>query len=107
MSSRLTDFLNALRELQKINPEFPLQYAICLTVVAHNEGISLTQLSNTTGIPLSTVSRIIGTLSHKKKLSYNLIEVNISAAERRRKELYLSARGRLLVNTIAKQLSRS
>lgn len=95
-------FLNLLRELQKIDAEFPLQYAVCLAEISLEEGLSLTDLSTRTGMALSTVSRIIGALSkHRQKgAPYNLIRVKISAAERRRKELYLTPRGRAVIGGI-------
>jgi hypothetical protein len=42
MEKEIRKFLILLRELQKINPEFPLQYAVCLAEIALDEGMSLT-----------------------------------------------------------------
>jgi DNA-binding MarR family transcriptional regulator len=99
----LMDFLILLRELQKIDPEFPLQYAVCLAEISLKEGLSLTRLSEITGMPLSTVSRIVGALSkHRQKgAPYNLVRVSISAEERRKKEIYLTSRGRALVSSLS------
>ncbi len=96
MDQQLVRFLSLLRELQKIDPEFPLQYTVCLCEIARDEGMSLTALSQRTGMPLSTVSRIVGALSQNRQrgVPYNLVRVVLSASERRRKELYLSVRGR-------------
>lgn len=95
-------FLRLLRELQKIDPEFPLQYAVCLMEITLHEGLSLTSLSEKTGMPLSTISRIVGALSrHRQRgLPYELIRVEISSTERRRKALYLTPRGRLVISGI-------
>lgn len=94
--------LTLLRELQSIDPEFPLQYALCLLEVAQDEGQSLTTLSETTGMPLSTISRIIGALSDHRQRGepYGLVEVTISAAERRRKEITLTAKGKNLIEKL-------
>jgi DNA-binding MarR family transcriptional regulator len=91
-----------MRELQKIDPEFPLQYAVCLAEISLKEGLSLTRLSETTGMPLSTVSRIVGALSkHRQKgTAYGLVRVVISAAERRKKEIYLTPRGRAVIGSL-------
>ncbi len=107
MNEQMEQFLLLLRELQKIDPEFPLQYAVCLAEIAMDEGLSLTQLSEKTSMPLSTVSRIIGALSkHRQKgPPYGLVRVNVSAAERRRKELYLTPRGRAIISSVAALLS--
>ncbi len=95
-------FLVLMRELQKIDPEFPLQYAICLAEITINEGISLTGLSEKTGMPLSTISRIAGALSkHRQKgTAYGLVKVSVSALEKRRKELHLTTRGHAVMNGI-------
>ena len=63
MKKEIEGFLVLLRELQKIDPEFPLQYAVCLAEIALDEGLSVTDLSNRTGMAISTVSRIVGALS--------------------------------------------
>ncbi len=99
----IEEFLLLLRELQKIDPEFPLQYAVCLAEISMDEGLSLTQLSNRTGMALSTVSRIVGALSkHRQKgVPFGLIKVTISPEERRRKELYLTPKGRAVLGSIS------
>ncbi len=102
MKKRVEDFLVLLRELQKIDPEFPLQYAVCLSEIALDEGLSLTALSEKTSMPLSTVSRIVAALSEQRKKgkAYGLIRVTISATERRRKEIHLNDKGREAIKSI-------
>ncbi len=106
MYKGLEKFLKILRELQKIDPEFPLQYAVCLAHISMNEGLSLTTLSQKTGLALSTVSRIVGALSRQRQkgTAYDLIKVHISPQERRRKELYLSVRGKAVMSSIDSML---
>lgn len=101
--AKIQIFLHLLRELQKIDQEFPLQYAVCLAETSLNEGLSLTQLSEKTGMALSTVSRIVGALSnHRQKgAPYGLIKVSISEKERRRKEIYLTAKGKAIIDSIS------
>ncbi|GJL85187.1 MAG: hypothetical protein DHS20C02_09620 [Micavibrio sp.] len=102
MKKEIEEFLLLLRELQKIDPEFPLQYAVCLAEIAMDEGLSLTQLSQKTGMALSTVSRIVGALSkyRQKGPPFGLIKVTVSATERRRKELTLTAKGKAVIESI-------
>ena len=102
MTKETLTFLDVLRELQKIDPEFPLQYAVCLSVIALYEGLSLTALSEKTGMALSTISRIVGALSTQRQMGkpYNLVRVEISARERRKKELYLTPLGRTVIGRI-------
>jgi len=107
MKKEIEDFLELLRELQKIDPEFPLQYAICLGEIALNEGISVTELSNRTGLALSTVSRITGALSKYRQMGepYELINLEISEKSRRTKEIYLTSKGHRTIKSIAIILS--
>lgn len=106
MKKPIAKLLSLLREFQKIDPEFPLQYAICLTEIYLDEGLSLTRLSEKTGMALSTVSRIVGALSkHRQKGSpYGLVKVVIAAEERRRKELYLTAKGKAIMDSLSEIL---
>lgn len=94
--------MRLLRELQKIDQEFPLQYAVCLAEISTDEGMSLTALSQKTNMSLSTISRIVGALSkHRQKgTAFGLVKVKISATERRRKELYLTAKGKAVIDSI-------
>lgn len=107
MTNEIKRFLLLLRELQKVDPEFPLQYAVCLAEISLDEGLSLTVLSERTGLALSTVSRIVGALSkHRQKgAPYGLVRVAVSVEERRRKELHLSQRGRAVIAGIGDILS--
>jgi DNA-binding MarR family transcriptional regulator len=104
MAAAIENFILLLRELQKIDPEFPLQYALCLAEISTNEGLSLTHLSERTGMPLSTVSRIVGALSRHRQSGtpYGLVRVTISASERRRKELYLTQEGSRVMSGITR-----
>jgi len=94
--------LTILYKLKEIDPEFPLQYAICLMEISRNEGCSLTDLSTKTGLALSTVSRITGALSkfRQKGTPYELIEMRVSETERRKKELYLTDKGHKTVKDL-------
>ena len=99
----INTFLLYQRELQKIDPEFPLQYGVCLAEIALNEGLSVTDLSKTTGMALSTVSRIVGALSKYRQRGgkpYGLIRASISKTERRRKELHLTPKGQAVIDAI-------
>jgi DNA-binding MarR family transcriptional regulator len=102
MSQNISAFLRLMRELQKIDPEFPLQYAVCLGEIALEEGLSLTRLSEKTGMPLSTISRIVGALSRRRQQGapYDLVRVAIAPQERRKKQIFLTPRGRAFIASI-------
>jgi DNA-binding MarR family transcriptional regulator len=98
--------LEILQRIQKIDSEFPIQYLICLVVVSQDEGCSITNLAEKSGLALSTVSRIVGALSDYRQLGqpYGFIDVRISEKERRRKELYLTDLGREALKNILQPL---
>ena len=102
MKRQIHHFLRLLRELQGIDAEFPLQYAVCLGEIALEEGLSLTRLSEKTGMPLSTVSRIVGALSsHRQRgAPFELVRVTVAPQERRKKQIFLSPRGRAVIDRI-------
>lgn len=108
MTSRIEHFLKLLGHLQKIDPEFPLQYAICLCEIAIDEGLSLTDLSERTDMPISTISRIVGALSEKRQRgeAYGLVHVILSPAEKRRKQLYLSPHGKSFIGRVEETIAR-
>ncbi len=100
--------LDILRRIQKIDAEFPIQYAICLVEIAQNEGCSVTFLAEKTNLALSTVSRIVGALSDYRQLGqpYGFIELKISPTERRRKEICLTELGRTSLKEIVQPLAK-
>lgn len=103
LTSAHTDlFLDLLHQLEQVDPEFPLNYSICLVHIAKDEGMSLTQLSERAHLSLSTVSRIVGALSNYRQngQSYGLVEMRVAENERRRKELYLTTKGWALMKSI-------
>lgn len=101
--------LDILHRMRRIDPEFPLQYAICLIEISEHEGCSITNLADRCGIALSTVSRIIGALSNYRQLGnpYGFVEVKVSTTERRRKELYLTKLGHAFLKEILIPLKKS
>lgn len=104
--SPIETFLDLLRLLQKTDTEFPLQYALCLGEISRDEGMSLTSLAEKVNLSLSTISRIVGSLSEFRQNGqpYGLVEIRTSVQERRRKELYLTPKGRVLIQKISKTL---
>lgn len=100
----LRALIGMLQELRGIDPEFPLQYALCLCEIARDEGLSLTELAQRTGVPLSTASRIIAALSGSRGRCGGMVRVRFSAIEARRKELTLTARGKSLIADLTSPL---
>ena len=92
--------LTILTQFRAVDPEFPLQYAICLCEISLNPGISLTQISEKTGLALSTISRIVGALSDYRPngAPYGLVRMDVAPNERRRRELRLTDDGAALLS---------
>jgi DNA-binding MarR family transcriptional regulator len=89
---RLLEIMSCFRA---IDPEFPLQYTICLCEIAQAPGLSLTTLAEKTGLSLSTISRIVGALSDYRPngAPYGLVRMEVAKEERRRRELHLTDAG--------------
>ncbi len=99
---KLTKLQNVLLELTKIDGEFPLQWALVFIEIVKNEGTSLKDISEETGISMSVMSRTIGALSNYRRMGkpYGLVLVKFAKDDRRRKELYLSKKGKKLVEAL-------
>ena len=111
MSNNELKVSNALlKELTKIDPEFPLQWARCFHEIAMEEGITLNDVSDRTGIAKTTISRIIAGLSdvqRRNKSPYGLVKTAPSPMDSRAKEIYLTARGKALVDGIKEIIERN
>ena len=105
-NKKLKKLQNILQELIAIDPEFPIQWVTVFAEIAGEEGISLKDVSDRTGISMSVMSRTIGALSNARRMGkpYGLIVVKHAKEDRRRKELYLSAKGKKLVEKLDKAL---
>lgn len=103
---KLTKLQNVLLELTKIDGEFPLQWALVFIEIVKNEGTSLKEISEETGISMSVMSRTIGALSNYRRMGkpYGLVLVKYAKDDRRRKELYLSKKGKKLVDALVAAL---
>lgn len=105
-TKKLKKLQNILQELIAIDPEFPIQWVTVFAEIASEEGISLKDISDRTGISMSVMSRTIGALSNARRMGkpYGLVVVKHAKDDRRRKELFLSAKGKKLVEKLDKAL---
>lgn len=101
---KLQKIQNTLQELGTVDPEFPLSWASVFIDVALNEGCSLKDIAERTGISMSVMSRTIGALSSYRRMGkpYGLVVVKMAKDDRRRKELFLSAKGKKLIESLKK-----
>jgi DNA-binding MarR family transcriptional regulator len=101
-TKKLQKFKDTLIELTQIDPEFPIQWAIVFMTIAENEGAALKDIAEQTGISMSVMSRTIGALSNTRRMGkpYGLVLVKLAKDDKRRKELYLSAKGKRLLEKV-------
>lgn len=98
--SRITATQRALRE---IDDKIPSQTAHCLMEIALRPGMTMQQLSEATGLSQSSCSRNVAALSKWHRLGtpgYDLVEAIEDPAERRRKIMFLTGKGRDRVRKI-------
>jgi len=105
-TKKLKKLQGILNELTAIDPEFPIQWVSVFAEIASEEGISLKDVADRTGISMSVMSRTIGALSNARRMGkpYGLVVVRHAKDDRRRKELLLSAKGKKLVEKLEKAL---
>ena len=101
-TAKIIKLQNALVELTEIDPEFPIQWAITFLEIAQNEGASLKDIAEETGISMSVMSRTIGALANYRRMGkpYGVVTVKAAKDDRRRKELFLSAKGKKLLGQL-------
>lgn len=101
-TAKIIKLQNALVELTEIDPEFPIQWAITFLEIAQNEGASLKDIAEETGISMSVMSRTIGALANYRRMGkpYGIVTVKASKEDKRRKELFLSAKGKKLLGEL-------
>lgn len=103
--SAYTNKLNVLEEFRKIDPEMPIQMAVVFLNIAADEGLNMSELYQRSGISQSSVSRNVAALSkwHRaNKAGHDLVYTKEDPMERRRKVAFLTSKGRLVAEAIAK-----
>lgn len=97
--------LGRMRDLDK---DMPVQQSVVLTWVALNEGESQRKLREDLDMPSSTTSRNLAALSKIHRLGkagLGLIELQESPEDRRVKLLYLTPKGRQLIERMIDDLT--
>lgn len=105
-TTKMDKLQKALAELTNIDPEFPIAWALVFLTIAQNEGAALKDISEETGISMSVMSRTIGALSNARRMGkpYGIVLVKMAKDDRRRKELFLSAKGKRLLEKLKKAM---
>jgi DNA-binding MarR family transcriptional regulator len=97
--------MRSLEILRGLDSDMPLAQAICLLLIADNEGLSLKDLAEKAGIGMASASRYVAYfgkphpgLGHKSGLG--LVVATEDPLERRKKTITLTAKGRALINKL-------
>ena len=103
---KMAKLQNVLNAFTDVDAEFPLQWAVVFLEIAQNEGASLKDIAEETGISMSVMSRTIGALSNYRRMGkpYGIVIVKSAKDDRRRKELFLSAKGKRLMEKLSKAM---
>lgn len=104
MKSTYTNALNVLEILREVDPTMPIQTAVVFLSVASNEGLSMTELWKTAKISQASCSRNVAALSAWSRFStsgHDLVVAKEDPLERRRKVVFLTAKGKKLAKRMA------
>jgi DNA-binding MarR family transcriptional regulator len=97
-------FMRAMKEIMQINPSMPAAQIYVLALVSLNEGKSLTELCQVSGIRHATLSRYLLDLSDKRRTGdghgFKLINREVDPMELRKNMYTLAPKGRHLFRTI-------
>jgi DNA-binding MarR family transcriptional regulator len=104
--TKMDKLQKVLAELTNVDPEFPIAWALVFLTIAQNEGAALKDIAEETGISMSVMSRTIGALSNARRMGkpYGIVIVKMAKDDKRRKELYLSAKGKRLIEKLKKSM---
>jgi len=105
-TKKLEKLQKVLGEFTTVDSEFPLQWAMVFLDIANDEGCALKDVSERTGISMSVMSRTVGALSNYRRMGkpYGVVVVKMAKDDRRRKELFLSAKGKRLLDKLQKSM---
>lgn len=101
-ASQINKSLNVIEVFRKIDPAMPIAQVSFFLNAAKNEGLSLTDLAQMTGILLANASRYIVNLSGGKpgEKGLDLLDYYENPLNRRQKLVVLTERGRNLLTKL-------
>jgi len=103
MKKAFSKGLVLLEEFRKVDPDMPIQMAAAFLVVANNEGVTMKELGDKLGISQSSCSRNVAALSKVHRLNkpgHDLVYAIEDPAERRRKIVFLTPKGKRVAESI-------
>lgn len=98
-----TKILMIFNKFRELEPEMSIHQAACFMLIAKFEGLSMKELGDKLGIAQSSTSRNVAALSKWHRLNregLDLVEAKEDPAERRRKIVMLTPKGRALIEAL-------
>ncbi|WP_019025376.1 MULTISPECIES: MarR family winged helix-turn-helix transcriptional regulator [unclassified Thioalkalivibrio] len=98
-SSFIRTIAKVIHEFRKHDPQMPMQTAAIFLEVAARPGITMKDLGSRLGVAQSTCSRNVSALSRMSRNDnpgLDLVEAREDPSERRRKQVWLTPKGKLL-----------
>lgn len=95
--------LRSIKEIMEVNQGMPAAQIYVLLLVALNEGKSLVELSQMSGLPQATISRYLLDLSDKLRnggTGFKLVNREIDPEELRKNMYSLAPKGRHLIKSM-------
>jgi DNA-binding MarR family transcriptional regulator len=93
-----------VQEFRKLDSEMQMQTALVFLMIAKHEGCQLRDLEREAGLSSASVSRNVAALSqlHRKgRAGHGLVIAKVSPEDRRNRQLYLTAKGRSVLETLS------
>jgi len=102
--------LRIVSKFRDLDPDITFSVACVLLLVAKagDEGISLTEVAEKSGLGLSSVSRhcaYLGKINRHHEEGYNLIQTHEDPMERRRRLATLTGKGKAFINQLTKEVA--
>lgn len=99
-----------IRALRTLAPDMPMQMADILLAVAMRPGVTMNDLSKSTGLSQSSISRNVAAMSRLHRLGkpgLDLMEAEIDPREPRRRVIFLTPKGKQFITKLVRQLDPS
>jgi DNA-binding MarR family transcriptional regulator len=105
----LLNMMNALMSFTRLRSTMPLQYVMTFLLVAQEEGLSVVEYAERSGVSTSVMSRHlldIGDRNRHMADGFGLVTYRANPMELRKHEYFLTSKGRALVHEIIRNMDR-
>lgn len=107
MMKAVQKLINIVEEFRKLDTEMQMQTAMTFLLVAKNEGCTVKEVGEWLGLSGAASSRNVAALSewHRKgRPGHNLVVSKTDLDDRRARKLFLTPKGRAVLNTLSEQV---